>query len=156
MAARPATRKALCFLKKAAGSAEDRAEGFFPDCRRLWGNGSGQRHCASALPPMSVRDRRGCEVAGAVQRRRASASKGAAIPSRTLAQRAACGYGEKAWFARRGRHFSAQESVHGLPFLLRRHHRGDLRPYLYQENVSQQTSLMKTGGGGLACSAFLF
>ena len=42
---------------------------------------------------------------------------------------------------------SAQESNHGLPFLLCRHHRGRLRPHLYQEDVSQQASLMRRTQG---------
>ena len=66
--------------------------------------------------------------------------KGTPFPLGTLAQTAAWGYGKQALFARRA--FLSTGERHGLPFLLRRHHCGDLRPYLYQENVSQQTSLI--------------
>lgn len=67
--------------------------------------------------------------------------KGTPFPLGTLAQTAAWGYGKHALFARRA--FLSTGERHGLPFLLRRHHCGDLRPYLYQENVSQQTSLIE-------------
>ena len=66
--------------------------------------------------------------------------KGTPFRLGTLAQTAAWGYGKQALFARRA--FLSTGERHGLPFLLRRHHCGDLRPYLYQENVSQQTSLI--------------
>lgn len=58
-----------------------------------------------------------------------------------LAETALKGYGGQALFAPGGTISTGER--YGLPFLLCRHHRGDLRPYLYQEDFSQQTSLMR-------------
>lgn len=133
------------FLSRRAGCRACRRGGRQPRCALLRGEKrsalaeresgrgrpvpSGMR--AAGRPMHLLRSRFSTETDG---------RKGTPFPLGTLAQTAAWGYGKQALFARRA--FLSTGERHGLPFLLRRHHCGDLRPYLYQENVSQQTSLI--------------